>query len=213
VAEVHGHTSADAHDKEERMITRSRLRYVTLVVLGFVLTGCMTLRGMRQVPADGVNVKPPADQAAVVFLRAAPTGTTTSLFDLRDSMENKFIGLLVADTRLVYVAPPGRTRFMVIGLSANFLDAELEAGKTYQVAVIIGPNSEEHFRLQPVRPGHTPSRAVQNCLESCIWVENTEQSMAWARGQASSIQRKKVQYLPLWEGRPNRPVLLASDGS
>jgi hypothetical protein len=36
--------------------------------------------------------------------------------------------------------------------------------------------------------------------------------MAWARGQASSIQRKKVQYLPLWEKRPNRPVLLASDG-
>jgi hypothetical protein len=194
------------------MITRSRRRYVTLVVLGLVLTGCMTLRGMRQVPADGVNVKPPADQAAVVFLRAAPTGTTTSLFDLRDPLENKFIGLLVADTRLVYLTAPGRTRFMVIGLSASFLDAELEAGKTYQVAVIIGPNAEEHFRLVPVRPGQTPSKVVQNCLESCIWVENTDRSMAWARGQASSIQRKKVQYLPLWEKRPNRPVLLASDG-
>ena len=195
------------------MNTRSPLGLAAMVGLVLVLGGCNQLRGMQQVSTARVDIKPPADQAAVVFLRAAPTGTTTSLFDLRNPEENKFIGLLVADTRLVYFAPAGPTRFMVIGLSANFLDAELDAGKTYQIAVIIGPNSEEHFRLQPVRPGHTPSRVVQNCLESCIWVENTDRSMAWARGQASSIQRKKAQYLPLWEKRPNRPVLLASDGS
>lgn len=193
------------------MITRSWLAYAAVAVLGLVLAGCTTLRGMQQVPADRVNVKPPADQAAVVFLRAAPSGTTTSLFEVREP-QDKFIGLLVSDTRLVYLTAPGRTRFMVVGLSANFLDAELEAGKTYQVAIILGPNAEEHFRLQPVRPGEAPSKPVQYCLDTCTWVENTDRSQAWARGQWSSIQRKKARYLPIWGSRPNRPVLLASDG-
>jgi hypothetical protein len=194
------------------MNTRSPLGLAAMVGLVLVLAGCNQLRGMQQVSATGVNVKPPADQAAVVFLRAAPSGTTTSLFDLRDPPENKFIGLLVADTRMVYLTAPGRTRFMVIGLSASFLDAELEAGKTYQVAIVFGSSPEEQFRMVPVRPGQAPSKVVQNCLESCLWVENTDRSVAWARGQASSIQRKKAHYLPLWESRPNRPVLLASDG-
>jgi hypothetical protein len=193
------------------MITRSRLGSTAVIVLGLVLAGCLSLRGMRQVPAERVNLTPPADQAAVVFLRAANVGTTTSLFEVR-APEDTFIGLLVNDTRLVYLTAPGRTRFMVVGLSANFLDAELEAGKTYQVAVILGPDAEEHFRLQPVRPGAAPSKGVQLCLESCTWVENTDRSQAWYRQHATSIQRKKARYLPLWEKRPNRPVLLAGDG-
>jgi hypothetical protein len=193
------------------MITRSRVGYVAVVVLGLVLTGCLSLRGMRQVPAERVNVKPPADQAAVVFLRTANVGTTTSLYELRPPQDT-FIGLLVNDTRLVYFTAPGRTRFMVVGLSANFLDAELEAGKTYQVAVVLGPDAQQHFRLEPVRPGAQPSKGVQYCLESCRWVENTDQSQAWYREHANSIQRKKAQYLPLWERRVDRPVLTAGDG-
>jgi len=193
------------------MITRSRVGDVAVVVLALVLSGCLSLRGMREVPAERVNVKPPAGQAAVVFLRTANVGTTTSLYEVRPPQDT-FIGLLVNDTRLVYFTAPGKMRFMVVGLSANFLDAELEAGKTYQVVVAPGPDAQQHFRLEPVRPGVQPSKVVQNCLESCRWVENTDESQAWYRQHANSVQRKKAQYLPLWERRQDRPVLTASDG-
>jgi hypothetical protein len=193
------------------MMRRCRFGYAAVLVVGLVGGGCVALRGMREVPADRVAVKPPADQAAIVFMRPARTAATTSLFELRGP-QDRFIGLLVQDTRMVYLTAPGRARFMVIGRSANFLDAELEAGKTYQVAVLLGEAIDEHFRLQPVRPGEAQSPAVQECVASCKWIENTDKSEAWARKESSSIQRKKAYYLPIWEKRPNRPTLLATDG-
>ena len=182
------------------------------LVVALILAGCVSLKGMRAVPPDGVRLAPTAEQATIVFLRPARTATTTSLFELRGS-EQRFIGLLVTDTRLVYRTAPGATRFMVIGLSADFLDAELEAGKTYQVAVLLGQGTEQFFVLRPVRPGAPQSAAVQYCVASCMWVENTERSEAWARREASSIQRKKARYLPAWESQPNRPTLVAKDGT
>lgn len=192
----------------------ARFGGVAVIVLAVLTAACgeRVLRGMHEVPADRVVVKPPADQAAVVILRSARVGTTTSLWELRPPDENKFIGLLVDDTRLVYLTAPGRTRFMVVGLSANFLDAQLEAGKTYYVAVVLGESAQEHFRLRPVRPGEQPPAAITACLQYCKWVENGQRAEGWAREHANSVQRKKVQYLPLWESRPNRPVLLATDG-
>ena len=194
------------------MMTRwCRFGYVAVLVVGLVVGGCVALRGMREVPAERVAVKPPADQAAIVFMRPAPTAATTSLFELRGP-QDRFIGLLVQGTRMVYLTAPGRTRFMVIGRSANFLDAELEAGKTYHVVVLLGEAIDEHFRLQPLRLNGVQSPAVQDCVAACKWVENTDTSEGWARRESSSIQRKKAHYLPIWERRPNRPTLLATDG-
>ena len=192
------------------MMTRTRVGCAVLVVVGLAVGGCVPLRGMRQVPAERVDVKPPADQAAIIFMRAARTGTTTSLFELRGS-QDRFIGLLVPDTRLVHLTAPGRTRFMVIGRHASFLDAELEAGKTYDVAILDGPDVEEPFVLRPVTPGDARP-VIQYCFASCAWVENTEKSEEWARKQWTSIQRKKAHDLPKWESRVNRPVLKAADG-
>jgi len=100
---------------------------------------------------------------------------------------------------------------MVIGRHASFLDAELEAGKTYDVAVLDGPDVEEPFVLRPVTPGDARP-AIQYCYASCTWVENTEKSEGWARKQWTSIQRKKAHDLPKWESRANRPMLKAADG-
>jgi hypothetical protein len=195
------------------MMTRWTMGGIACLVPALALAGCVAHRGMREIAPDAVRLGPVADQATIIFLRPARAGTTTSLFELRGS-EQHFIGLLVSDTRLVYRTEPGRTRFMVIGLSADFLDADLAAGKTYQVAVLLGQGpSEQFFVLRPVRPGVTPTSAVQYCLASCTWLENTERSEGWARREASSIQRKKARYLPAWESRPKRPTLLATDGT
>jgi hypothetical protein len=101
---------------------------------------------------------------------------------------------------------------MVLGRGAEFLDADLEAGKTYVVALLppAAGTSDSFFALVPVRePGPA---AVRQCREHCVWVENTDQSRAWSRRTWHSIQHKKLTYLPQWEARQPRPVLRAADG-
>src|SRR5258707_3865825 len=154
------------------MMTRGRVGCAVLVVVGLAVGGCVPLRGMRQVPAERVGVKPPADQAAIVFMHVARRGGTTSMFELRGS-QDRFIGLLVTNTRLVHLTPPGRTRFMVIGRHASFLDAELEAGKTYDVAVLDGPDVEEPFVLRPSPPA-ARRPVIPYCLAPCARVEHKQ---------------------------------------
>jgi len=182
-----------------------------LFVVGVFLGGCYPLRGMRAVPVEQVSVSAPADQAAVVFMRWTGGSISTSLFELHGP-QDRFIGILVADSRMVYVAAPGRTRFMLVGQSANFMDADLVAGKTYHVGIVLGSLGERQFVFRPLRPDDLYQRDVKRCADSCTWVANTERSEAWARTQWSSIQRKKERYLPGWEGRTDRPALLATDG-
>jgi hypothetical protein len=185
-------------------------------VLGTLTGGCANqLRGMRAVPADKVNVRPPADRAAVVFLRPATTigAHSATLFELRPGREDRFVGILVAETRLVDYVPGGRTRFMVLGRGAEFLDADLQPGKTYVVALLppATGTSDSFFVLAPVRGA--PSAAIRQCRESCIWVENTDASRAWSQRTWQSIQVKKTTYQPRWEARPERPALGPADGS
>jgi len=182
-----------------------------LLVVGVLLGGCYPLRGMRAVPVEQVSVSAPADQAAVVFMRWTGGSISTSLFELHGP-QDRFIGILVADSRMVYVAAPGRTRFMLVGQSANFMDADLVAGKTYHVGIVLGGLGERQFVFRPLRPDDLYQRDVKRCADSCTWVANTERSEAWARTQWSSIQRKKERNLPGWEGRTDRPALLATDG-
>jgi hypothetical protein len=189
---------------------------LTAALLATLAGGCANqLRGMRELPAAQVSLRPPADRAAVVFLRpSTSTGAhSASLFELRAGAEDRFIGILVAETQLVDHVAPGRTRFMVLGRGAEFLDADLAAGKTYVVALLPPPagTSDSFFALVPVR-GNDQSAAIRECRQSCLWVENTERSHAWSKRTWPSIQHKKATYLPRWEARRDRHALRATDG-
>jgi hypothetical protein len=193
------------------MSTRARLG-VPLVVLGLLVTACAPYKGMRAVPAEQLDARPPADQAAVVFTRWRTGGmVSTSLFELREPPD-RFIGILVSESQLRYLTAPGRTRFMVVGHSASFLDAELAAGKTYHVAVAPGDFGQGLFVLRPLTDADWSQREVRECLRSCPWLTNTPKSEEWARLESSSLQRKKERYLPAWERREDRPVLRREDG-
>src|SRR5262245_17719012 len=193
-------------------MTSLRSRWMAVVVLALVLGACSPFKGMREVPPEQVNVAAPPDRAAIVFMRWKTGGAlSTSLFELRESPD-RFIGILISESRLLYLTAPGRTRFMVIGHNASFLDADLAAGKTYYVGIVPGDAAGELFVLRPLRDRDLRSREATSCASVCSWLVNGERSERWARAQASSIQRKKERYLPEWEQRADKAVLLATDG-
>jgi hypothetical protein len=171
---------------------------------------------MRAVPPGQVVVQPSANEAVVVFMRPVPTGEiySSSLFELR-SDGDRFIGILTSGTRLLYCTAPGRTRFMLVntGGSDHFMDAELEAGKTYYATVNFGDaTGRSTYVLKPVRIGDQQSPEFKTCAAQCVWVQNTEKSEAWGQRHRVEIAKRKARSLPAWEAQADRPMLNAADG-
>ena len=195
-------------------MTSNRVRVcLGIIALVALSAGCGT-RGMR--PVSQPTIAPPGpDEVVVVFMRPSIVGGTysTSIFDLRPDGD-RFVGILQTQTRLVYRAAPGRTRFMLVATGGNdqFMDADLAGGKTYYAAVgyeTVGNISA--YVLKPVRADRE-TREVKDCLERCAWVENTEKSEAWGRNHLRDLSKRKAQYLPAWEARTPRPALGPADG-
>jgi hypothetical protein len=191
-----------------------------------LLLGCVLLLGapgcrgqagvikhMRAV-AD-VNVTPSADDVVVVFLR--PSGMASdfqaSLFELTDAETETLVGILPAKKKLVYRTTPGSHRFMILGGNAEFMDADLQAGKVYHALAMPGPGvGKAWFALRPV---HAADRGeLSGWSAETSWVETTDGSFRWAEDNAPSIKAKRAKYFPTWTQRTpaQRDALASGDG-
>ncbi len=191
------------------------LRGAVLMAVAVLVVACAgPMRGMRELTASEVITAPPPHQAAIVFLRPSTVGyaIASSVFELRDDGE-RFIGLVPARKKVVHHVDAGRRRFMVVSEAADFMDAELEPGKTYYA--LVTPRMgvwKARFTLRPVAAAELDGAQLREWLESCEWVENTEETREWARRNAADVQNKRVEYLQKWEPRTDKPMLHGADG-
>jgi hypothetical protein len=188
-------------------------RYLAAVVMMFVITGCARERQMHALPASAMPPQPAADKAVVVFMQPSPESgaVALSLFELRPDGD-RFLGILRYKQKVAYVAEPGRARFMGVSQRAAFLDAELEAGKTYYIVVLPQTTGAAWFSLHPIRGAEIGGMQFQQWSMECTLVENTDASRRWARENSNRIQHKKAADLPKWEQATNRPALRKEDG-
>jgi hypothetical protein len=148
---------------------------------------------------------------AVVFMRPSTFGfgIASSVYEIRSSGD-VFIAIVPAKRKVVYFADPGATRFMVVSEAADFMGAELEAGKTYYALVTPRPGwGKARFSLRPVTSAD--DKDFSAWLNDCTWIENTPESEAWAKHHWSSIQTKKTEYVKKWDEKPDKPMLRATD--
>jgi len=186
-----------------------------VVLLGLVLaTGCAgPLARMRELPADE-TIRPDPDKATVLFMRPSGLGfaVASSVYELGPDGD-RFVGIVPAKKKLAYSVAPGKTRFMVVSEAADFMDADLVAGKIYYV--VVAPRMgvwKARFSLRPVGVDRRDSEEIAGWLKECVPVENTEESRAWAKEHWPDIQEKKMRYLTEWETKLDKPALLAEDG-
>ena len=102
---------------------------------------------------------------------------------------------------------------MAISEGADFMTANLEAGKLYYVAVVVQSGVlKDHFALQPVHAAEHEQLGVQ--LGEAAWVETTPDSAAWARDNAEEIEAKRFKYYGIWRRKPSfeRLALFPDDG-
>jgi len=181
-----------------------------------LISGCASQHMRPAGPDAAASYAPGQDQATVIFMRPSSVGGAiqSSVFDVTGS-ENNLIGIVSYKTKVAYKVAPGEHLFMVIGESADFMKAVLDAGKIYYALVTprIGV-WKARFSLKPVHKDELNSEKFNDWNSSCEFVENTDASFQWAKEEMEGIQEKRTSYFEKWMKKPeaDRPVLQREDG-
>ena len=155
----------------------------------------------------GIDVPaPPPDKALIVFLRPQSRGHSVhaSIYD-----GEEFFGFVQTDTCFLYEAEPGEHDFMVIGETANFMDADLEAGRIYfvQVKIKIGM-AKARFVFSPVTAETEEWDKLEGWLKSAYLVEPKDSAREWYENNKPSVATKRSKASP----SADRIVLASTDG-
>ena len=186
---------------------------ITIVIL---FLGCAgKTKYMRDVTDPNVNYAPGSNEAVVVFMRPSTFAYAiqSSVFDVT-TKENQLVGIISAKKKVAYRAKPGKYMFMVLGESADFMQAELEAGKTYYST--INPRMgawKARFSLGAIHKDIDQAK-LNAWKNGCSWVETTDTTYKWAEQNAPSIQSKRGAYFEKWNNKPDsgKPTLYPEDG-
>lgn len=178
----------------------ARAVWVLVVVVG--LGGCMSSMMVKQ---PGAAPTPGTGKALVVFMRPSSFGGAiqASVYETRGT-GNEFIGIVSSKTKLAYQASPGKHLFMVVGENADFMNANLDAGKTYYV--LVSPRIgwwKARFSLLPI---HNDAAAKYSLKSERfhMWVTETEYvvkgpaALQWYAQHKTSIDGKQQQYMQEW---------------
>ncbi|MEW5248585.1 hypothetical protein [Microbulbifer discodermiae] len=198
-----------------------RLAKFTLAISAIWLAACAG--NPMTVSTNQVVTAPTTDKAQIVFMRSSFLGSAinASLFEVKGD-DNDFIGILANGTKVIHEVEPGEHLFMVVSEAADFMNANLEAGKTYYAMVTPRMGAwKARFSFQPIRNGqenqfNLQSKEFENWLNETKLMENSEQSRLWAQGNANSVNKKRTAYLSKWltkdEAEKARQTLQPEDG-
>ncbi|WP_444995473.1 hypothetical protein [Aliikangiella sp. IMCC44359] len=177
---------------------------ILILTLGVILTGCAS--NPMQVLKDQPLEKAKEGEAQVVFMRSSFVGgaINSSIFEIVDN-EPVFVGILANGTKLAYNTKPGKHTFMVVSEAADFLEANVVAGKTYYS--IVTPRMgfwKARFSIWPIRNDgttkyNTSTSDFKSWLNKTHLVKNTDKSIAWSKKHHADIVQKMKDYLVVWK--------------
>lgn len=174
--------------------------------LVLLLSGCASMT--MQEALEQTPLSPTSEKALLIFLRPPLAGSDSavSIYDVT-SGNPFFIGILASNTKVYRLTDPGRRTFMVVSEAADFMQADLAAGKTFYGLVTPGVAAgKDHFSLHPVsndpaRKFNTVSRDFASWLAGTKLVETTPASEQWARDNNAEVLEKYHEYWPKWLGK------------
>ncbi|UHQ20354.1 hypothetical protein LVB87_04110 [Lysobacter sp. KIS68-7] len=199
------------------------IRMLRYALLSLLLVSTFAVAGETGKRSDNQDPKPEPGKALIVFVRVSAGGAliSSSVYDAPDG-ETKFIGIVQRGNKVAYQAEPGPHRFMVIAENADFMDATLEAGKTYYA--LISPRMgvwKARFSLLPIHNDPAADESLQSndfkkWMGKTSFFEATESNLAWYEANKASVEEKKADYLKKWNVMlPQDKILLtlkAEDG-
>jgi hypothetical protein len=183
----------------------------------FLLAGCAgTVVNMREIPVAQAPAAPDPGKAMIVFMRPSGLGFAiqSTVYEVEGDQPS-LVGIVAAKTRVAHQVAPGKYLFMTIGENADFMTAEVVAGKTYYVKVEPRMGMwKARFGLEPYRLKDLSGTAFAGELNDCKPVVKTADSEAWFKGNLQSIRDKRSDYYSEWmkQDAATRPHLAPDDG-
>ena len=187
------------------------------LIITFVLSGCAgTVKNMQRFEGDPATIVPQSGKAMIVFMRPSTLGFAiqSSVFRVTEGAPD-MVGIVAAKAKVSYQADPGEHLFMVIGESADFMSAEVEAGRTYYALVTPRMGAwKARFSLKPVARPDQDRTELDEWLGTCDWVEKSPATDAWAVEHVVDVQDKQTRYYETWmeKDERDRPRLTLEDG-
>lgn len=179
------------------------LSVLLLALVGFA-SGCATGRHTVLDPTTTYEARP--DKALVVIMRPSNFGAaiSSSVFDATGD-GNQLIAVLGPKEKVAYYCEPGERLFMVIAENADFMEAQLEAGKIYYA--IVTPRMgvwKARFSLHPFKANHIEeefrlaSSHLREWLTDCHFVNPNAAALNYGRDKAADIQTRRSEYTDKW---------------
>lgn len=191
---------------------KSFIKISSVVLVYLVLQGCASISPhLTKAPLSQKTIVPEKGKALVIFARPSLFGGAiqATVFD-----GDKYIATVSAGTHVAYQAKPGKHTFMVVSEAADFMGAELVAGKTYYSLVTTRMGLwRARFSLKPVNSNISMKQITEWLNETTRMTPNAA-GLAWAQANRVSILEKKTEYMQKWMQKPknDRPMLLRNSG-
>lgn len=173
-------------------------------LLGALLSGCVATSPLMTKAT--VAPQPSADNALVILMRPSRLGggIQASVYDEKNG-KDEFIGITSAKMKVAYAATPGQHLFMVIGENADFMNADLQAGKTYYV--LVSPRMgvwKARFSLLPIHADANAKYSLKSAdfaqwQQETNFVETSPAAIAWYQAHAADIATKRAKYMQKWD--------------
>lgn len=149
------------------------IKKLSVLFVFLFLAGCGGSSALMK-PSSNQNITPASKQMAkIVFMRTSfvAGAINAELFEI-DSGKLKFIGSIPMGSKIVHETTPGKKVYMAYGTAADFMIADVRAGKTYYS--IVRPNwGTGGFAPTPVRTDGT-SDFNTSSPDFKKWVSGTE---------------------------------------
>ncbi len=149
------------------------LKKIAVLIAFSILVGCGGSSALMKPSANQSITPASAKKAKIVFMRTSfvAGAINAELFEIAKG-KMKFIGSIPYGSKVSYETTPGKKVFMAHGLAADFMTADVRAGKTYYV--IVRPNwGTGGFAPTPIRTDGT-SEYHTGIPEFKEWVSGTE---------------------------------------
>lgn len=191
-------------------MTKAGFRTV-LLACSFVLAGCAASH-VDKVEWTTRIQQPPPGTSLVYFVRPEAGGESHNAI-LMDGDE--YIGTLPEWAHLAYVTKPGTHLFTVATEdAADFMEADLEAGKTYYA------NLRRRMGSMPWRErfsfvAHVEPKSIvaaQELVNTTPQVRSNDVGQQWFEQKRGRVMMMKNQYYSVWQTNKSKQVMTSAAG-